>query len=151
MNAVIERATINEQVIAQQNLPFVRALANSFTRREEPVDIEVSDHVLVRLKLPAKIFKLLNVILGMMAEGRAFSLIPEDSEHSTQQAADMLNVSRPFLIKLLNAGKIPFKKVGTHRRILIEDLIAYTKIMETNREKALHALAKQAQELDLGY
>ncbi len=151
MTALIERATKKEQAIARQNLPSVSRLAASFARREEPVDIEVSDHELVQLKLPAKVFRLLKSILSMMAEGKAFSLIPEDSELSTQQAADMLNVSRPFLVKLLEAGEIPFKKVGSHRRILMEDFITYSRIMEAQREKALQELAKQAQELDMGY
>jgi excisionase family DNA binding protein len=86
-----------------------------------------------------------------MADGKAFSLVPEDSELTTQQAADMLNVSRPFLVKLLEAGELPFKKVGSHRRILMEDLLSYISISEANRGKALKELARQAQDLKMGY
>ncbi|WP_211228191.1 excisionase family DNA-binding protein [Aequorivita capsosiphonis] len=60
-----------------------------------------------------------------MAEGKTISIVPSNSEVSTQQAADMLNVSRPHLVKLLEAQKIPFKKVGSHRRILLNDIIEY--------------------------
>lgn len=70
---------------------------------------------------------------------------------STKQAADMLNVSRPHLVKLLEEGEIPFKKVGTHRRIELKNLIAYEKRLKENRNKKLDFLAKQAQDLNLGY
>ena len=90
-------------------------------------------------------------ILSNMAEGKSVTLIPSDSEVSTQQAADMLNVSRPHIIKLLEDGAIPFKKVGSHRRIQLKDLMKYEKSLKANREKQLEILAKQAQLNNLGY
>ena len=86
-----------------------------------------------------------------MAEGRSVYLIPSDSEVSTQQAADMLNVSRPYLVKLLESGEIPYKKVGRHRRILLKDLIAFEDKIAKEREKQLDFLSNQAQDLNLGY
>ncbi len=151
MAAVLERTTKKEQAVAQENLPEMNRLAAAFAHSEEPINIEVNNHELVKLRLPAKVFRLLKSILDLMAEGRAFSLIPQESELSTQQAAEMLNVSRPYLVKLLESGEIPFKKVGSHRRILVQDLFAYIKIFEDQREKALQDLAQEAQELGLGY
>jgi excisionase family DNA binding protein len=77
--------------------------------------------------------------------------MPSDAEVSTQQAAEMLHVSRPHIVKLLEQGSIPFKKVGSHRRILLEDLLKYDQGLKQQQEKSLEFLAQQAQELNLGY
>jgi excisionase family DNA binding protein len=86
-----------------------------------------------------------------MAQGKSITLIPSDAEVSTQQAADMLNVSRPHLVKLLEGGEIPFKKVGAHRRIALRHLMDYEKKLKENRREKLDFLTEQAQELNLGY
>jgi len=94
---------------------------------------------------------LLFEILKNMAEGKSLTLIPSDSVVSTQQAADMLNISRPHLVKLLEEGQIPFKKVGSHRRIELKDVVAHEEKQKKNRKDQLDFLSRQAQELNLGY
>lgn len=103
------------------------------------------------ITLPATAVKLLRKILTEMAKGNAISLIPHHAELTTQQAADLLNVSRPYLVQLLEEGKIPFHKVGTHRRIRFEDLIKYKRELEEQRDQTLNNLVEEAQKLNLGY
>jgi len=103
------------------------------------------------IKLPAGAVKLLAKILEDMAAGRAVMILPQDAELTTQQAADFLNVSRPFLIRLLEDSRIPFRLVGTHRRIRFEDMLRYKDRIDAERRKVLDQLAAEAQELDMGY
>lgn len=103
------------------------------------------------LVLPPQAARLLAQILTAMAEGDRIAVTPIQRELTTQQAADLLNVSRPFLVQLLEAGEIPFHKVGTHRRVAYEDVVNYRDEIKTRRRETLQELTAQAQELDMGY
>lgn len=105
----------------------------------------------VELVLPLSAAKMLLHILTQMSEGNAVTIIPILAELSTQEAANLLNVSRPFLVQLLEKGEISFHKVGSHRRIYFSDLQEFKAKMDSTSNLALQDLADQAQKLDMGY
>lgn len=110
-----------------------------------------SNHHEQQIKIPFSAIRMLVDILTQMAEGNAVTIIPIHAELTTQEAANLLNISRPYLIKLLETHQIPFHKVGTHRRILFADLLTFKEKSHRESQKALDELTQQAQELDLGY
>jgi len=150
MEAVLEKTTKEDQNIAKSSVSRLLATSQALGHGSTFVEIKVKGENMF-LRIPKKALSLLITILGNMAEGKSITLIPSDAVFSTQQAADFLDVSRPHLVKLLEEGKIPFKKAGTHRRIELSDLITYKNKLKSDRNKNLDFLAKQAQDLNFGY
>jgi len=99
--------------------------------------------------LPAAVVRLLGALLTELAKGNAVTLMPHHAELTTQEAADLLNVSRPFLVSLLENGELPFHKVGTHRRVRFSDLMIYKRRRDAESEEALREIAAISQELKL--
>ncbi|MFN0166545.1 MAG: excisionase family DNA-binding protein [Bryobacteraceae bacterium] len=129
-----------------------RQLLSRYAKGKGPLALRVKDSRQERpIELPIGAVGLLLDILDAMAAGRGVTILPENSELTTVQAARALNVSRPFLIKLLDEGALPHRKVGRHRRIRIEDVMAYKKAVDQKREEVLDQLAREAQEQDMGY
>ncbi|WP_342089223.1 helix-turn-helix domain-containing protein [Dyadobacter sp. OTU695] len=122
------------------------------TRIERPLTLQLREAGQENIiELPAGAVSLLKDILEAMAAGRGVVIIPENAELTTVEAAEVLNVSRPFLIKLLNEGAIPHRKVGKHRRVRMEDVMAYKRKIDQEREAILDQLVLDAQEQGMGY
>lgn len=138
-------ATQSEALIAREALPRLKSVAQA------GADIRIrvlgADDIVV--PLPAVAVRIIVGLLAAMAEGKPVSLIPTDAELTTQQAADMLNVSRPHLVKLLLGGEIPFHQVGTHRRLKVADLLVYKARSREQREAAIEKMVSLSQELGL--
>ena len=120
-------------------------------REGEPLRLRILDDASPdgTFNLPASALRLLVRILEEMARGNAVTLIPVHAELTTQEAADMLNISRPSLIQLLDEGKIDFRRIGTHRRIRFEALMEYKRLADADRRRVLEQLAAHDQELGI--
>lgn len=103
-----------------------------------------------RIDVPEQVFRALKLVAEVLARGDALTILPVGQELTTQQAANMLNVSRQYLVRLLEDGKIPFKRTGTHRRVLADDVLRYKQLRDEERYSALDELSVLSQAAD-GY
>lgn len=142
--------TVEEIAIARES---GRALSAFLQTRAETQQIDIVDDKGAShpVSIPVSALRLLVDVLTEIGEGNAVSIIPIHAELTTQNAADVLNVSRPYLVQLLERGDIPFHKIGRHRRVRYQDVISYKERIDAERSKALDALAEQAQMLQMGY
>jgi excisionase family DNA binding protein len=154
MNAPVQQGLPNlptEQEIALAK-EGSRELSMVMTTPEETQEITVCmGHSEQRVHLPASAVQMLMDILVNISQGNAVQVVPVHAELTTQQAADILMVSRPYLVKLLDEKRIEHRKVGSHRRIRYNDLLKFKDQEERARKAVLDELAADAQELDMGY
>lgn len=115
------------------------------------VHLVEAGHVDEVLPVPASAMTLFIQLLNELAEGNSVILVPTHGELTTQQAADLLNVSRPYLLKLLETGELPFYNMSGHRHVKLHDVMAYKQQIDHARLQVLDELAEQAQKLDMGY
>ena len=148
----VQEALPTDEEIALARLSG-KILSTLSIRRNSPQTLDFRDDCgeVHSVSLPGFVLQLLETILSEIAKGNAVSIIPVHAELTTQEAADILNVSRPFLVKLLEKKKIPFHKVGTHRRVYYGDLIHYKQQIDAKRRITLDELVAQAQEFGMGY
>jgi len=128
-----------------------RRLSRFLKQDRLTLQLPTTDRETESIELPRPVVGLLMRILTEMAEGNAVTLMPIHAELTTQQAAAILGVSRPFLTKQMKENKIPYRRIGTHRRVRFEDLMNYKNGIDADRAKVLEQLAAQAQELKMGY
>jgi excisionase family DNA binding protein len=137
--------TGKEAIIARAAAERLRSVAEA----GQDIQISVEGKPNVIVPLPARAVELIFKLLDVMADEVPVSIIPHNSEMTTQQAADYLNVSRPHLIQQIEAGKMPFRKVGSHRRIKFADLLAYEADLAKVQAQAMKTLADEAERLGL--
>lgn len=138
-----------DSILAQESSRKLGRLLGKVRNEAVRVQVLNDDGAEPIVTLPAPALDLLLRILREMAQGNAITLVPHHAELTTQQAADALNVSRPHFVKLLERGALPFRKVGTHRRVLLRDVAAYKRRIEAESEAALEKLAALSQKLRL--
>ncbi len=119
--------------------------------RAATITIESDDGTSPSVQVPPQVLRVLGQTLGLMARHQPVMLVPEKQELSTVEAANFLNVSRPFLIKEIEAGRLVHRMVGTHRRVKFSDLMDYAKAMREKQQEALDKKAANARELGLEY
>jgi excisionase family DNA binding protein len=147
--------------LLDQREPFVPTDAESLIAKEAveklkpvaaagvDVKIRVVERAEIVVPLPARAVALIVELLKTIADGKSVSLIPYGAEMTTNQAADFLNVSRPFVVGLLEKNEIPYRKVGSHRRILMADLLDYKKKSDVRRRAAIGDMVAHAQRNNL--
>ncbi len=118
-------------------------------RAGQSVQLVMREHPNIIIPLPAKAVVIIHELLSAMASRRPFSIIPHEAELTTQQSADYLNVSRPFLIRLLDSGEIPHRLVGRHRRVRFGDLVEFERTSVKQRKQAIAEMTTVSQGLRL--
>jgi excisionase family DNA binding protein len=145
----VEKIGAEDQKIANHILSMLESTSKR-SKRKFQICIENKQQKDL-IELPTAVSNLLLDIIECIANGKSISMFPTDKTISTQEAADLMGVSRPHVVKLLEDGKIPFKKVGSHRRVQVKDVQQYEQKLHQTRKQKISLLAKQAQELNLGY
>lgn len=147
--ALLSTPSDAEKALAKESS---RQLAPLIQKERPSTSISIlEDDLGQRIVVPNAAISLLLEILTQMAQGNAVSIMPYHAELTTQQAADLLNVSRPFLVKLLESGELAHRMVGKHRRMLLQDVMKYKENIDRARNETLNELVAQAQELNMGY
>lgn len=144
MSVVQERDPI---LVPDKDAPLVRQLDDALAEDSGKASLRAPSGE--DIELPHSVFEVLVRVVHEMARGNAVKVLPVHAELTTQQAADLLGVSRPFLVRLLEDGEVPFRKVGSHRRVRLEDLLVYKDERDRERRRTLDELAAESQELGL--
>jgi excisionase family DNA binding protein len=150
MSITADRVDLSDhdaEVLAQASRLMSEALDRPQAHRIALVEEHSDGSGSVRLEVPPATLRLLSQILALMARQQTFVLYPESSELTTKQAAEVLGVSRPFLIRVLEAGEIPYRKVGRHRRVLMKDVLFYKQTTQVKRQAAMDDLVRISEEM----
>ncbi len=142
--------TVSERELITTNeneQPAIRRIEQVLAQQQSTPKLVGPDGT--EIELPFSVFQILKQVIYHLLRGRAVSIVPINKELTTQEAADILNISRPYLVKLLEAGQIPFTKVGSHRRVRFSDVLAYQKQRENERKQALAEIAHISEDAEL--
>lgn len=146
---MVSTATEREPVLAAENEQAAIKQIDELYRHEPAPTIKLVDDAGAEIDLPESVLCLLRQAVHVLAQDEAVSIVAVRRELTTQQAADLLNISRQYLVRLLERGEIPHHKVGTHRRLTLSDVLAYRQHRDATRQAALDRLDQMSQELGL--
>lgn len=140
----------SSQPLTEQEIARISSqILSTYSSDDEMCELRLSDKK--NVTIPTKVLPLLAQILYHWAKDEQVKITPIKLELTTSEAADILNVSRPYLVQLLESGEIPFRKVGVRRRILSQDLMAYKEKIDSQRKQTLKELTVEAQYFNMGY
>jgi excisionase family DNA binding protein len=142
----IKRPSKQEQSTAFESYNALEAILKDINDQSPEIEIEETKE---KIRIPLKALKLLSNILKAMGDGKPISIVPIAAEMTTQAAAEFLGCSRPHLVKLLEEGKIPFTKVGKHRRVKFEDISIYKDKMKKEQEDLIIQMMKSDEASEL--
>lgn len=143
----IELSDTEAALLKQASRLMSEALDRSRAHRIALIEEKSGGDEIARIEVPPATLRVLAQILALMAKQQTFTLCPEMSELTTKQAAEVLGVSRPYLIGLLERKEIDHRKVGRHRRVLLKDVLAYKETMQVARKQALDDLVKASEDV----
>lgn len=154
--AIIERERLLPPELSPEEANVVRAAQRLIMEsldhsRAASITVVSEDGTTPTVSVPPAVLRFIGQTLGLMARRQPIVLMPQKQELSTVEVANFLNVSRPFVIKEIDAGRLKHRKVGSHRRVLYEDLLEYARNMRAEQHAALERMADNARELDLEY
>lgn len=135
-----------EQLLAMQSYDALAETLRNLKSENPEIEIEETED---RIKIPKNVLHLLSSILKELGNGNPVSIVPIATEVTTQAAAEILGCSRPHIVKLLELGKIPFTKVGKHRRIKYDDIMKYKGEQKNNQKDLLGRLMEMDEESEL--
>jgi excisionase family DNA binding protein len=142
----LNRPSKEDQKIAMQSYELLTSAIEGLNEKNPEIEIEETKD---KIKIPLSALELLADILKAMSKGTPISLVPLATELTTQAAAEYLGCSRPHLVKLLEEKKIPFTKIGKHRRIRFDDIVEYKKKMREERRKLIIEMMQEDEDLGL--
>lgn len=137
-----------DRSLARHSLKVLRRIAKVHKKQSRPLELKATEDG-SELQIPLSAIDDLEKMFKHISQGNPVEVLSQDEIMTTQQAADYLNVSRPFVVKLMESGKIPYSKVGRHRRVAFSDLKKYENQQHRIADQKLRELTQQAQELDL--
>ena len=146
-NDVMEALESPIKGLSEKDIAFARESAPSSGRQKKTLTLQING---IAVPTGSYLSKVVQASLELMAQGHPVAVLPLDHEIGTQEAADLLKVSRPYLVKLLDSKSIPSRKVGVQRRVKMEDVLAYKAREKAARMKVLEELAAEDQRLHLG-
>lgn len=144
---------IDQTIVSDQERATARAALQALEQHGDKTDLRMqlseAGREITTLDVPPSAVPLIRALLKALGAGRGVTVIADDAEITTQQAAELLGVSRPYLVGLIDKGELLARKVGPRRRLLIADVLAYRAETKAKRREALRELAALDQELGL--
>ena len=144
--AAFNKPTKDEQKQADSSYKSFSELLSEITSDFPEIEVQETGK---RIKIPLSALKLMNEILKAMSKGQPISIVPIAAEVTTQKAAEILGCSRPHVVKLLEEGKLPYTKVGKHRRVKFEALQSYKQKMKAEQKQRLIKMMEADEEAGL--